>query len=785
MSRDYEDNYSDYSTTKINNRSSDFIKKWAIIGSAIIFVLLIIAIVLIFIFSNTSQEKEPILTEGEPSQNSTSTGGGFLPGGENDPFNDGTNGNSDQSKNQAESLLFADFYKPEEVNNDYSVLSYDLPINSKSEILNYYYISRRIDLEPYLDDLNNSGMTIIDNPYEKEAKDFYSVYRKLNSEGFPIIITTDFINYYYQNTLKQSFKEIEKNVFYENLWDITKEFYEISSARYRKNFIEKGIVNDPVLEGEKMVASYFAVMLELLKPLDEQINRKTNFSDDTRFSEQESLEFDYVLLDFLKKDVLAEVALIREGKKVEKSPVFFYEKDYADYKIPQDYSNNAKLNNFYLVTKWMNSVFPLFFQGEDCPDCQLDREDWRISMTAANFLARDFFENQKLKNQWASIYKIISFFSGLRQDLTYLHYNEAFEDVFEDREIEEVFSRDNSTWNDDYLKYQNRILEFNFSRLEGSFDRANFNHKKKIGMRMLQENYWPNDFIFSTLTGDKISYRKETRQSPLKFTACENPDKIFAIRCVAMGLDVINLIYPLHFHNYYQENINYSGFDQAYQYLKTELDKFNDYSWLNNTYWSTLHSLNIFLNTPKNSLPVFMNTEDWQKKDINTALGAWVNLHLPADKLVLNSTRNAHSLILGAECNSHNYVEPSIYHVNDLIAKNEMLVSMLSALGLSEQTNIVSSILKDLGENLLNLRMITEKQLKNEALEVKDCEFIEEFSRIYEVEKYSEKEFFLRSETGARIRESIEGIKLLLAVKSFNNNKVITIGPIFNYQEKR
>ena len=38
----------------------------------------------------------------------------------------------------------------------------------------------------------------------------------------------------------------------------------------------------------------------------------------------------------------------------------------------------------------MNSVFPLYFQGEQCPDCLLDKEDWRISLAAANFLAKDF-----------------------------------------------------------------------------------------------------------------------------------------------------------------------------------------------------------------------------------------------------------------------------------------------------------------------------------------------------------------------------------------------------------
>ncbi len=784
MNKNYEDNYSDYSTSNVGGGRADMVKKLAIIGAGVVFALLLIGLGLIFLLSMQPKDK-PVLIDNNNPGSATGTGTGFLPGDDDGTNTNGSENGQENGDRQAESLLFADFYKPNNDKIEYLAPTYDLPINSKSDILNYYHVSRRIDLEPYLDSLDNKGMVIIDNPYQKEANDFYEVYRKLSSEGFPITITSDFVNYYYQNTLKQSFKDIEKNVFYENLWDIAKEFYNISSSRYRRSFSEKGIVNDPVLEGEKMVASYFAVILELLKPLDDQVNKKTNFADDTKFSEQEALEYDYILLDYFKKDVLAEVELIRNAKEIEKSPVFFCQKDYSYYKIPDDYSSNAKLNNFYLVTKWMNSNFPLYFQDEACPDCLLDKEDWRISMAAANLLARDFFDNQALKNQWASIYKIISFFSGLRQDLTYLHYYEAFTEVFDERSIEDVFSRDNESFEDDYLKYQDRISEFNFSRLEGSFNREDIVSRKKIGMRMLQENYWPNDFIFSTLTGSDISYRKEERKEQLKFTACEDDNRVTASRCVAMGLDVINLIYPLDNYPYYQENTTYSGFSEAFNFLTSEIDKFNEYSWQNNSYWSTIHSLDIFLDTPKDLLPVFMSTDAWEKKDINTALGTWVNLHLPADKLALNSTRISQNLSFGAECNTYNYIEPNIYLLNDLIAKNEMLTGILTALGLSQKTNIVSSVLKDLGDNLQTLKTISEKQLRNEILETKDCEFIEEFSRSFVVERAGEKELLIRSDSGARIRESIDGVKLLLTVKLFNDNKVISLGPVFNYQEKR
>ncbi|MDA3840686.1 MAG: DUF3160 domain-containing protein [Patescibacteria group bacterium] len=786
MSKDYEDNYSDYSTTEIKNSSNDFLKKILVIAGAVIFVLIIVAFVIIAIFSGPEPKSSVIA---EPIEDSNSiqcppSGCKLLPS--LDPDASGTTTPKNKTDIQAEALFFADFYVPEEINFDYQISTYELPINSKSDVLNYYDISKKIELESYLDMLNNDGVAIIDNIYNKETNDFYSVYEKLNSEEIPMLITSDFIMYYYQNILKQSFKEIEKSVFYENLWNITKKFYEISSTRYKQDFAEKGIVNDPVLEGEKLEASYFAVMLELLKPTKDQINRKTNFSDETKFSEQEAMEFDFVLLDYLKNDVLAEVELIREGRKIEKSPVFFYEKNYRDYNIPDDYSNNAKLNNFYLVTKWMNSVFPLYFQDEQCPDCLLDKEDWRISITAANLIARDFFENQDLKNEWASVYKIISFFSGLRQDLSYLDFRNVFNDEFGERSVEDVFSRENENWNDDYIKFQDKILEIKFSELEGSYNRNSQALKNKVGMRMLQENYWPNDFIFSSLTGEEIAYKKESRDEPFKFTACEGEkDKNFRTRCVSMGLDVINLVYPLEYFDYYYDNTDYPGYYEAQNLLNSRLSNFNKYSWQNNIYWSTLDTLGVYLNTPKQSLPIFMSSDKWQEKDINTSLGSWVNLHLPADKLVINNSRTASSLSFGAECNKYNYLEPNITLVNELIAKTNMLSEMLTALKLAEKTNVVSVDLKELKENLLTIKNLIRKELDNEELGKIDCEFLEEFTRIYTVEKFAEKEFMTIFDTGARLRESISGVKLLSVVQSFGENKVILVGPIFNYQENR
>ncbi|PIV52055.1 hypothetical protein COS18_00735, partial [Candidatus Falkowbacteria bacterium CG02_land_8_20_14_3_00_36_14] len=176
--------------------------------------------------------------------------------------------------------------------------------------------------------------------------------------------------------------------------------------------------------GERLEAEFFAVALELLKPADKQMNSNINLVDETKFKEQEVDKYTITIPDYLINNVAKEVGLIRKANSKGKSPNFLYIMDYNQFKVPDEYKASAKLNNYYLASKWMNAVFPLYYQSIDCPDCLLDKDDWLINMVAASYIAKDFSNNQDFKNQWAKIYKIISFFSGLRYDFTYLHYNE-------------------------------------------------------------------------------------------------------------------------------------------------------------------------------------------------------------------------------------------------------------------------------------------------------------------------------------------------------------------------
>lgn len=688
---------------------------------------------------------------------------------------------------KAEDLTFGHFYEKSKDDFRSSLNNYALPLNVKTDVSNYYEIARKINLDPYVDSLNQNGFAIMDAPASLKNGDFFSAYKFLLDSDIPVAMTEDFLFYYYQNTLKQVFKEIEKNSFYENVWDINKKLYDISLARYKKSLTEYGTVNDPAMEAERAELAYFAVALKLLEPTKDQINPKDNFSDNTRFTLQESEEFSFEMPDYLRSDVDREVALIRTGKEKTKSPVLLFQRNYNEFFVPVSYKENAKLNNFYLTLKWLNTVFPLYHRTEECSDCLLDKDDWIINMATAASISKDFYENQDLKNQWAIIYKFISFFSGLRSDLTYLNYYNTYSDLFgKDYNLRAIFSRENKNRDKNLSAVRDRLLQFNFSDLEGGLSRTDTADRPRLGMRILQEAYWPNLYVMNQLVG-KDMINDSVAEQKGNVTLCQGRYEKNFYRCSGFSYDILNLICPVtEKFDYFYNNTNYSNYENKINKLRQEIDRFDIYSWNNNIYWMTLNIARSLVYDNRDDRPVYTQSKDWLKqRDYNTFLGAWTNLHLTDDFFVSYYENADSNLGTFKQCNKYNYIEPNLDFINDLITRNNMLVKMLTILEANKKTSTAAAALKELNKKLAQVADISKKELSNQVLSDDDCRFISDIIK-QQIEDKGARSFTLEfgDDSDKRImRESIEGVKLLGVVYQYEGKKILIVGPIYNFKE--
>ncbi len=681
-----------------------------------------------------------------------------------------------------EYLTFSNFYNKQKIDVRPEFEKYNLPLNTKIDIINYHDTARKLNLDPLIEDINNNGFALLDNPWKNEVNDFYSAYAKLREEQIPIFISSDFLIYYHQNIMKKTFKDIEENIFYYNVWDINKDLYSRAKTRYEARLSEVGNINDPLLEASRLATVFFAVSLELLKPLPTQIAPIGVQINQDRFSVSEANRFAFNVPYNLRGEVEAELLLIREAEKNSKSPVLLYDRDYSEFKVPSDYSRHAKLNNFYLASKWLNSVFPLYYQEDSCASCLLDREDWRINFIAALLISEDFNSLPQIKNRWARIYKVISFFKGLKDDLVYINYRDALLAVLgQDYDIEAVFKGDNTSIDENLLKLSQEISKYEFLEIQGGPSITDLKEKVKIGFRVLSESYSPNDYLLSRLVGSNVGNYLAESIVDKNITACGKKNNLK--RCNGSSYDVINLFYPLEDNPYFIENSNYDYYESASSRLSREIE--NSITHHASSYWSSLVLIREFLGYDKEMMPAFAESSKWEEKSLSTAASAWANSYIPLEKFNINQSLGARGLNDFSRWSESSYIEPNLALINELISNNEMVLDTLVALRIETEIKQVIEDLRTASANLERIRDIIIKEITGKEIDSLDFEFISDFVAALEiVEPVKDKSFNIKPPTFTKsLIPSLNNFKFIIVVNQRDNQKFFSVGPVWNYSE--
>lgn len=724
---------------------------------------------------------------------------------------------SNGSKTKAETIFFGNFYH--EINDqvEVSAKGLALPTNIKKVASNYYPVDREISLANTFEEINKNGFAVIDNPFAKEANDFYSVYTLLNQKNLSYLVTDDFLLYYYQNALKNIFKTIETDVFYQEFWEINKQMFEVADKGYRERYAKVGLLNDPVLEGLRTEAVYFATMLEILKPQPKQTLSAAKASVQEKdyyknfFSDQEAKYYIFTPPDYLAGTINKEIVLINRGIRNDKpvrSPALLYTRDYREFEVPKEYLINGRLHNFYLANVWANSLFPLNYKNEDCQDCLLDYEDWVINQAAAHLIARDFSANQDLKNRWAKIHKVIAFMGNLRQELTYLDYQSSFVGLFGDpkseasrqwisaeqksgpapfKTVEDVFDIANTDRDREIKDLSDKINGIVFDIYKGGLDRKTQAGKKYSGMRMLSISFDPTEYIYNKLIYDKVGphldydYKTENFQN---VTICVGAGRVTS-RCRGIGLDIINAIFDEPIKNeYFKINTNYKDYGNQAPIVRSHFNNFDALGWNHNLYWVSLDISRQMLNNHRVVNFPYTQTDAWTDANLNAALGAALNARLPVDRWSLAIKKSA-TVETEASIVKYNYVETNLKLINELIAKTQMVFDVFASLGLvKNNNNDFEQILTDLN----GLKIIVLKELKGEDFYFKDWTFLNEFTNRYYINSSGNKQLnaIFPKPQGSQtkvLKQSVDGVKLLVTAEHHQGRDLIVVGPVFNYKE--
>ena len=530
-----------------------------------------------------------------------------------------------------------------------------------------------------------------------------------------------------------------------------------------------------------------------MAPTDNQISSATTgLSASTNFSTAEASQYSLQLPAYLQDDVGQELKLIRAADSTAKSPVLLYPRDYKIFAVPENYKSNARLYNFYLASRWLNSVFPLYYRDSSCPNCLLDRDDWRINFSAAFLISADLASDQNLKNRWAKIYKLQSFFSGLRSDLNYLNYSQTFADSFSGQsDITKILQGTPSDNDANLSLLQDKLAKINFSALEGGLNKAATTTQPILGFKMLTDSYWPDSYIFSQLSYPAVGKFLGDSQSAKVATACSLPDKKGYYRCTGQADDILNLIYPLNNQtdNYFASNTNYENYGRQALALQKMLVDFNVDSWHANTFWTTLDIAAKFLHAPEIAKVSVMKNAAWQNKNLNTALASWANGELPADIFAPYASKDSARLNQADASNltaTYEYIEPDLTLTRELIFNTQMIVQMLGLLNVSDGENTVLPDLKAMEKNLTDAETIIAKELQNKELSDDDYSFIKDFTHVFSVSHEGDKSFNLPAISGGKLlTENLTGVKLMVYSFGRGGQKFFAVGPVFNYREEK
>jgi hypothetical protein len=383
-----------------------------------------------------------------------------------------------------------------------SIPAYPLPL-STAKIANYQNFSEKIQLSPKaLFLLKNNGFVVIPTPldiaegevflmssrqnaYPKD--DFVAYYNAIGDKDLPIFITTDSLLHYYHIFFDTTLMKLERDLFYKDLWVVSKNLLEESLKEYYET-------NGDIKEAAKRNVAYLSVVLELLKPKINQIMSDETLREEycspemdpevckmfiegvkqshgdkasfKYFNEIEFKQYSFEVPNLVKDLVQKEIELIEEHKGWEYSPIFIYQEDYSQYVPRGHYTKSEKLKNYFKALMWYGRITaliegsPLLSPGESICTGNVggivSEYDARIQTLQAFLLANQFSQSQNLQERWNRIYAITSFLVGFSDDLGPNEYNEVLKKLFKD-EINPQKIEEN------YLELKETILDFPYN----------------------------------------------------------------------------------------------------------------------------------------------------------------------------------------------------------------------------------------------------------------------------------------------------------------------------------
>lgn len=718
---------------------------------------------------------------------------------------------------------------------------YSLPLNLSKDISNWNEFSRKINLSDSAKALlSKNGFVVLSNPGLFSSKeDFADFYSEIQEKDLPVFVTTDSLLHYYHVFFDTSLMRMEKDIFYDDLWQISKKFYDDSLNIYQNS-------NNPLVkEAAKRNVAYLSTALELLKPKPDQIVSAKNvknlvecYENEERckeiyeyviqngtfshFGQKEAKKYSFEPPDFVKDLVNKELRLISEHKGWNRSPIFLYQEDYSQYVPRGHYAKSEKLKNYFKTLMWYGRMTALIKGGE--PDSFISAYDAKIQTLQASILARKFALDSDIQKRWKKIYAITAFYVGFSDDLGPVEYASVLREMFGNnvdvnslaekiadiqKMVEDKFPGPqiySGLGNAMLIMPEPPLTDEQIQELKKQADRLLANSK---GFKMMGQRFVIDSYLFSKLVSPYSGeYRGPANKKP--FTHVVTPMGR-EVRGFPRGLDIMALLGSERAQQIIKNlgDADYSDYQKQFDNLKKEIDSLPLNNWFQNLYWNWLYVLKSLITKFGTGYPTFMQTTAWQDKELNTALASWAELR---HDTILYAKQSYTVAEMGGEeeIKIVGYVEPVPLFYARLLDLTRMTRKGLTRLLSQDEWNKVGvgDAMKEFETILSRLIDISKAELENRELTDDDYDFIKHFGdflKSMSSKLLAEKEAELLAEeevdpdmfkttliadvhTDGNTQQVLEEASgyirpMIVAYKLPKNYILVGVGPVFSYYE--
>lgn len=451
---------------------------------------------------------------------------------------------------------------------------------------------------------------------------------------------------------------------------------------------------------------YLSSKLEIL--LDRLINELVNLQNQTQNQNiKAAIDFNLAYLavsqHFIKGGEIELKGNLKESAKQEiencknhvgwqHSVLFDRKFDYSQYIPRGHYTRSEELKRYFLAVMWLGNA------GIEIGNKIGNERNILSSVLLTNILFNKTYQNQPLIKLWKDIYEPTVFYVGLSDDTGPIEIKKAMDSVFPSVKIIEQY--DNTE----------KLLSLSKSLPSEKISGHGLWSGQKKQFRLMGQRFIPDSYIFHRLTN-----KKRRMPNSLDIMAGFGNEKAYDLMMNDYKSSWENLIsYP----------------DSIHLIIKEDKERTKD-DWKKNLYYHWLYNLkSLFEIKDKSNLQLFMTTDAWDVKTLNTTLASWAELR---HNTILYAKQSGVS-----ECGGgveeikvwipeppKGYVEPNIEFYNRMLSLMNFTIT-----GLSER-KMLDNRVKYIGTEFIDLlsflKTVSEKEIKKEKLS------LEEYNQIQKI----------------------------------------------------